>query len=64
MASFLWFRWPLSKSKEDASWKISPSKWWKTFEKFITEQLGFDQHPMHPRAFILRALEPLEQGAR
>ena len=34
------------------------------FEKFLIEQLGFDQHPTDPCLFILRALESLERGAR
>ena len=27
---------------------------WRTFEKFLIEQLGSDQHPMDPCVFILR----------
>ena len=25
-----------------------PQQWWRTFEKYLTEQLGFDQHPKDP----------------
>ena len=44
--------------------KNHPQQWWRTFEKFLIEQLDFDQHPMDPCVFFLGALEPLEQGAR
>ena len=41
-----------------------PQQWWRTFEKFLAEQLGFDQHSMDPCVHSERSLEPLEQGAR
>ena len=31
-----------------------PQQWWRTFERFLIEQLGFCQHPMDPCMFILR----------
>ena len=31
-----------------------PQQWRRTFEKFLVEKLGFDQHPMDPCVFILR----------
>ncbi|CAK0862474.1 unnamed protein product [Prorocentrum cordatum] len=36
-----------------------PQQWWRTFERYMLEELKFDQHPMDPCVFLLR--EPVTQ---
>ena len=31
-----------------------PQQWWRTFERFMIEELKFEQHPMDPCIFMLR----------